>query len=397
MNTAPARAEPGRRRWLASATALLVALVAVPAAWWLLPHDRGAAAIAGWHPALNPPPNEPAAAQAAARAVLRSAPVNGQAFRVLAQNAEADSPASQALWAQALAWAPRDIDTRAALADQALEAGNPAAALQHLDALMRVQPALRAPLLEQMLLPELGNPALRTALLDHLQADPPWRPHLATLLARQPQATAGAEALWQQLAERGPLAPAELQAWQQQRRLAGDAAGAYQLWREHLPATLQPHLGTVFDGGFEAEPGNTPYHWQWPRQAGVAIVRDDSHAQDGQHSLRVEFAGRSLRFEGPRQTLGPLPAGTYRLQASADNRTGNPRPFQWQLHCGRQLLATLALADSPGWQNRQQGFVLATPCNEPVLRLGHTGRTVPERVLRGSLWLDAVQITRQDP
>jgi hypothetical protein len=158
-----------------------------------------------------------------------------------------------------------------------------------------------------------------------------------------------------------PTGAAELQAWQQQRRLAGDAAGAYQLWREHLPPTLQPYLASVFDGGFEAEPGNTPYHWQWPRQAGVAIVRDDSHAQDGQHALRVEFAGRSLRFDGPRQTLGPLPAGTYRLQASADNRTGNPRPFHWQLHCGRQLLASLALADSPGWQNRQQGFVLATP------------------------------------
>ena len=106
---------------------------------------------------------EPAVTQAdvaTAHAILRERPHDGRAYRVLAQAADARGDREEAtrLYEVAVRLAPRDRLTRAALIDRALTRDDVPAALEHLDALLRVAPGVRDTVLTE-LAKTLGNAA----------------------------------------------------------------------------------------------------------------------------------------------------------------------------------------------------------------------------------------------
>ena len=86
------------------------------------------------------------AAEALAKRALAANPLDGRAYRVLADVASArgDRERQQALIALAVQHAPRDIAARAWAAQIALERGDAAAAVAHYDRILRVAPRAQA-------------------------------------------------------------------------------------------------------------------------------------------------------------------------------------------------------------------------------------------------------------
>jgi hypothetical protein len=332
---------------------------------------------------------------AAAERILRQRPIDGRAFRVLAQHADAagDHVRADALYAIAVRLAPRDRLTRAALADRAFAAGDLAAALQQLDALWRVAPQMRAPLLRVL---PLGDVRVRAALIDRLALQPPWRDALRSVLLDPATPAANAAQLLDQLAARAPLTEAEQGARIVLLQRLGRAPEARRLW---LASVGQPASGVVplaFDGGFEQPDIRDGYGWRQSPPPGVAFIDDDREPAEGKHALAIEFEGRAVTTPGLEQALA-LPPGDYALSTAADNRTDAQRPFAWTLRCqdGGTVLLTLPLPDAStdGWQQVRDRFNVPASCHGQLLRLDYLGRSLDERQFSGSLRIDAVRVS----
>lgn len=379
-----------------TAVAALCALVLAWAAWNVVTVDAPVGPVAGanrWMRTISSDAGfDPPSGRRAAHHALESIPIDGRASRALAQVAEAEGDTGQAraLWAIAAARAPRDVITRARLTDMELARGRFDEGMAHLDALMRVSPRLRRPLL-RVVAPHLGDADLRQALLARLANDPPWRSGLALELRGAGVAPDAAETLLGELATIVPLTPEELETRIRLLRQLDRPGEARQLWLAALPAELRSLEGQPFDGGFEGTATGGAYGWHWTDTPGTAVRYDRSSAHAGAQSLLLEFSGRETRLRGPSQNLQLAP-GAYRLQAAADNRTGSPRPFQWEIRCGNQGLAQLPLATARGWSETAVDFDVPPDCSEQELQLRHLGRNLAERQLGGSLALDAVVI-----
>jgi tetratricopeptide (TPR) repeat protein len=339
-------------------------------------------------PALQPTDAE------RARAMLRSRPIDGRAYRVLAQVADArgDHARADALYAIAVRRAPRDRPTRAALADRAFATGDYPGALQQLDALLRVAPGVRVPVL-QGLMPYLGDARLRAALVDRLTADPPWRDALIPVLLDAKTPPAIAVQLLAELAAGTSPTERETDTRITLLQRMGRSNQARQLWLARLPAGAGQGHGLLFDGGFEHPDISGGYGWRQAPPPGVSFADDRTAPVEGNHALAIDFSGRAVTTPGLEQWLA-LPAGDYHLAFASDNGTDALRPFAWQLRCqgdGR-LLASLPLPAAAGWQHGSGNFTVPPGCPGQSLRLDYLGRSLAERQFSGSLRLDALQL-----
>ncbi|RYZ75099.1 MAG: hypothetical protein EOP91_00130 [Lysobacteraceae bacterium] len=332
---------------------------------------------------------------ATARRILADRPLDGSAYRVLAQVAGQSGQATEAgqAYRTAVARWPRDRVARAALAEQAFLAGDIETGLEHVDALLRLAPASRAEMLG-VLMPALGDPRLRQGLAARLAADPPWRGALPAALTAEDTDPAAAEALLAALAARQALPPAEMQARIVVLDRLGRAGQARQLWVDGLAAEDRAVAGLVHDGGFERPALSGGYAWQYQVPAGVGLGHDQAQPFAGKASLALEFGGRAVQFSGVRQVLALAP-GRYRLQLAARNQVDSTRPFLWRIGCNGQPgapLAELEVPPSPQWQTLAAAFEVPAACTAQTLQLLHPARSMSERQLRGSLAFDAVEI-----
>lgn len=414
---------PARPPWLRWTTAIAAAAVMAIAAIQLARVDADLGAPFGPDRIVHALDASPALAStdaAQARLALRDRPVDGAAYRVLAQAEDAVGHADRAgaLYATAVARWPRDRIARAELADRAFAGEDIEAGLTHLDALLRVAPELRAAVLAS-LMPYLGDPRIAAGLLARLAANPPWRDAVpAALLAATPPtaptapaaptatatapttapATATAEALLATLATRIPPTPAELQARMTLLDRLGRPAQARAIWLTTLAPDDRAAAGLVFDGGFERPGVVDGYAWQLSAPPGAAIGYAAAGAYQGQSALAIGFDGRAVQFAGVRQRLA-LPAGRYRLQLAARNRVDTARPFVWRVACDAGSPAPLAELPVPvtgagQWQTIAVAFEVPPACASQSLQLHHTARSLAEQRLAGDLLFDAVLISR---
>jgi hypothetical protein len=329
-----------------------------------------------------------------ARAMLRNRPIDGRAYRVLAQVADArgDYAGADALYAIAVRRAPRDRLARAALADRAFAAGDFPGAVRQIDALLRVAPGVRVPVL-QGLMPHLGDVRLRAALVDRLAGDPPWRGALRPVLLDAKAPPAVAAQVLADLAARISLTQSESDTRITLLQRMGRSQQARQLWLARLPAGSGQGDGLLFDGGFEHPGISGGYGWRQTPPPGVGFADDQLDPAEGDHALAVDFSGRAVSTTGLEQWLA-LPAGDYRLAFASDNGTDAPRPFAFQLRCqddGR-LLASLPLPVAAGWQRGSGRFTVPPGCPGQSLRLDYLGRSLAERQFSGSLRLDGLEL-----
>lgn len=399
--TATAAKTPDARRAVRWLLAGVPALALAVAAALLLRVDTDVGAPLGpdrWLQAADTDHGNAAANSQRARAMLATRPIDGRAFRLLAQNTAASQARGDALYAIAARRAPRDVATRAALADRAFAAGDIGQGIEHLDALLRVAPQLADELLGQ-LAPHLGDPRLREALAVRVARSPNWRPALAGALLANTDPQAAVDLL-AAIARADALTPAESSTritLLQRLHRDGDARA---LWLAALPAHDRAGAtATVFDGGFEHPDVADGYGWRVGQAPGVAIAFESGDAVQGASALWLQFEGRAVQWLPVEQMLVLAP-GAYRLTLAANNTTDSARPFALDVVCreGGRVLATLPLpaaATRPRWSTTDLTFTVPAGCDAQLLRLRHLARSLAERRVTGALGLDAVGITAQ--
>lgn len=403
--TAAADGRAGRpRTGVASAWRIGVALVLAGGGAWLAiqlaQRDADIGAPQGADRLLRSIDADPAVSDAdvqQARRILHERPNDGRAFRVLAQAADArgDTDAATRLYTIAVRLAPRDRMARAALADRAFARGDLATAMKHVDALLRIAPATRETLLPQ-LASMLDRADVRAALIPHVQASPNWRGALVPALLAKTTPAAGAEALLAELARVHALTPAEINARVTLLQRLGRPADARAVWLATLPPAQRALAGpALFDGGFEAPDVTGGFAWQITPQTGVSVLPDGTEPAEGQGSLSLVFEGRAVTGIGVEQPLALNP-GRYRLSGQADNSTTAPRPFVLQVTCTTGGAAgSVELPDprpGPGWHAFVGSVDVPPGCTGQRLQLRHLGRSLNERIISGTLRLDALDL-----
>lgn len=338
-----------------------------------------------------------ARATALARGVLEREPATGRAFGILARarGGDASDPAHRALLETAARRAPRDRGVRAGLAAQALQDGDFATAVDHLDALLTVAPDQRRELLE-LVATLAQDPGFADALADHLQQRPQHRAAiLRTAASRGPGEAA--DRIHGALRARGGLSPAETARWLDGLLRDGRWGSAYAYWASAVDAPAG-RLPVPWNGDFGHNPTGSGFDWRLRRTPGVVFDRIALEA--GGHALRIRFLGRPVGRTGLEVPLLLAPGDhTLRLRV----RTRDLRSDQglaWTLACsdGRTRIGEGArVREAAGWTSLSLDFsVPAEGCEGQWLRLVNPAPRGVAQSLRGELQLTGVSIAPRD-
>lgn len=341
------------------------------------------------------------AAKKNAVAALQAYPFEGRAYRVLAQVADAEKKSELALslFQKAVRYSPRDLESHLWLLNYSLRTENADAAVHHLDKLLRMQIDLLPPLMAT-----IGGlavqPTSQTALINSLIKNPGWRTPAVKMLMSQQAAASQYAAFFNRLSKaEGGLSEPEQQAWLLALNRNQEWSLAYLSWANQLPSERQLQLANVFNGGFEYEPLEAEFDWQFDRVPGASIERAFREGVEGEKALRVRFDDQRVPFNSVRQTL-VLPAGHYRLSGlgfAEDLRT--ELGLVWSVQC---MVSGITLANSEPWKGRSQdweGFsmnfeVPATQCPAQWLLLKLPARIPSEQAIGGAIWFDTLRIQK---
>lgn len=334
-----------------------------------------------------------------ARRALRSDPLDGRPYRILAQLADAagDKPRALELFQIAAHRAPRDPVAHLWLMDHHLRGNRPAELLAHLDLLLRMYPRTFAQH-EPLLLALAAAPPAHDALAVVLADQPPWRHRfLATVATKAPDTGAVAPLFDAVRRQQGGLAGNELAPWLDRLVREGRAGQAYLLWAANLPPERQRSLGNVFNGGFEFAPDPVGFDWRFGRVPGARIERLGGSGVGGQSALRVAFEHRRVPFAHVRQMLALAP-GRYQLslRARADGLRSE-RGLVWQVSCvagGRLLGQTDPLRGQTPWHRTEMQFEVPADCPGQWLLLRVPARIEAEQQIGGRAWFDDLVIRR---
>lgn len=211
---------------------------------------------------------------------------------------------------------------------------------------------------------------------------------------RELVAARGVSATW-------PLQAEEREVYIAALRHEGLIDEAYLHWVNGLDKDALLRLGYLFDGGFNLPFDNSPgFGWQAKiaPNTGVIISRSETFGSSDDASLRVSFSGKRVRFRHVYQELA-LPAGNFRVR-------GRVRPDQLEGRIGVGLVfrcslgADMVPVQSEPWLGtgewRDFWFDVTVPaeCRGQQLRLESLGKREVDHELRGTLWLDDLQIER---
>ena len=340
-----------------------------------------------------------AAATVDAERALKARPLDGRPLAVLAQAADAAGDKQQAalLYQKAVRWAPRDLPTRVWLLQHALQNRDAAAAVVHMDALLRLQPQLLEQLQPQANLLAV-TPQARPALLKTLAAGPPWRTAFLAGLARSDDPIDAIAPLFAGLNTTPETPISEIDPWLSRLRQEGRALQAYVTWVTRVPESQRTALGNVFDGGFEIPQDEQPgmFAWQTPGIAGATAYWSANRGTLGENSYVVEFEGRRTPFAHLYQALA-IPPGQWKLTWRAKALDLNTeRGLIWQIYCepsGAVLLESPPMRGQFEWREQSAAFSVPPECQGQLLRLLIPARIPAETAISGMLWLDGISIT----
>lgn len=329
---------------------------------------------------------------------LQANRLDGRALRVLAQVAEAKGQPALALkrYQQAVKLSPRDLPSQAWLFQNALQRQDAVAAVTHLDALLRLQPALLVNLQNQAEILAV-NDITRPELIKVLLKSPPWRAGFIQGLGASTLSTDALSPLFEGLGRRAEMGPNEINPWLERLRRENRTPQAYLTWANLLPEAQRKRLGNVFDGGFEMAPEehNGPFAWRSGSPNGSLVLWTETRGTVGESSYSVQFEGVRTPFSDLSQSL-VLPPGAWHLQwrAKAEN-LDNPRGMIWRINCepdGRILAESEPMKGRFDWQDLEQPFTVPAECTGQTLTLMIPARIPAETLINGTLWLDEVRI-----
>lgn len=339
------------------------------------------------------------AAQDHARRVLANSPLRGQAFRILAQVADRRGDAAQALRLYQIAArrAPRDLPSRAWLAQYYLRQGRHADALTQIDDMLRMAPQ-RASAIVPVLVRLASDPAFAVALAQKLAARPPWREGVLAAL-RNPQ-TGNPEAagrIMEMLQAQGGLSEPEYKDWLDSLIAQGRWGEAYARWASRVDKP-GGRLPLLYNGDFRQPPSDVGFDWRTQRIPGVLLDFVPMAGVRGQAAY-FSFLDRRVPEGGLGQPLMLLP-GRYRLTFRARAAAlRSEMGLQWQLVCAGPagvLARSDPLQGDMGWRTFQLQFeVPASGCPGQWLRLVNPVPPGAAQRISGELWATGFTLTPQ--
>jgi hypothetical protein len=335
---------------------------------------------------------------AAARAAIRSAPLDGRGYRLLARQAETSGnlTAATTLYTLAAFRGPRDLPSLGWLTEHALARGDHARALTHIDRILRVQPELGTQLYPVLMALSAQEP-VQGDVAKILLEGPPWRAGFVVQMIQKSPDSTQLFGLIERL-RRSPagLSERELSAWLD--RLVRDRhwATAYLTWVNSLPPEYRARIGNVYNGSFELQPSNSGFDWRLLRVSGARVSRSQVTGAGGSLALQVAFEDRRVPFQHVRQLLALAP-GTYRLQGRVRlDDLRSERGLVWTLTCaedGRLISETEPMSGRGGWRTFELDLVVpSTDCGGQWLTLRVPARIAAEQRIGGVAWFDDLQI-----
>jgi tetratricopeptide (TPR) repeat protein len=340
----------------------------------------------------------PAGQEAAARAAIRAAPLDGRGYRLLAQQAELSGNLASAreLYSLAAARGPRDLPTLRWLANDALARGDYARAIAHIDLMLRLQPEL-AQFLNRVLISLSSHAPAQGDLAATLLRMPPWRSQFMVRLVSQSPDSQALFPLMERLRRApGGLADSELSAWIG--RLARDRewGAAYLIWAQSLSPEASQRIGNVFNGSFEREPSQSGFDWRFVQLPGAQMSRAQVTGAKDHLALRVAFEDRRVPFKNVSQLLALAP-GKYRLEGQVRlDDLRSERGLVWTLTCVEDqhpIGETVPMSGRREWTRFALDFdVPPADCGGQWLTLRVPARIPAEQLIGGAAWFDDIQI-----
>lgn len=337
-------------------------------------------------------------AERSARSVLRRTPIDGRAFRVLAQVAERRRQPDKALalYRTAVAHAPRDVQARAWLAQHALDRRDYPELMRQVDRVLALSPGTGAPLYP--LLTKLSaDPVFAEALAQTLRGRPAWRNTMLAALQAAPD-PAVADGVLSALHRRGGLDEAEFDGWIEGLMRQGRWGEAQARWAGPIIASGGA-LPMLFNGDFASTPRGIGFDWRVPRTVGVMVEFEP--AGSGRNALRARFLGRRIAGDVASHAL-LLPAGRYALhwRQRIDGVNADPG-LEWRVTCVQPasvLARSEPMRGNMPWRAQRLTFeVPAQACAGQWLQLGTAGASGAGQVIDGALRLADVRLEWLQP
>ena len=230
---------------------------------------------------------------------------------------------------------------------------------------------------------------------------PPYFTFLKTLTA-QNQSSAASQ-LWHDLIAQGFRFPVEeafpyfdylLQTHQIDQ--------ARQVWKDlskiHPEVEDAPTLNLVHNGGFETEFLNGGFDWRSQSAGQINVSLDTNQFHGGHRSLRIEFTGPAISDVGVYEYVPVQPSTAYRLIAFAKTEelttASGPRLVVEESSTRTILGTTDEFLETSSWMQRTAEFVTGPDTRLLTLRIL---RTPSNPLVKGTLWLDDIDLIRVSP
>ena len=339
------------------------------------------------------------AAQATARRLLAQEPLQGVAYRVLAEAADRQGRREEALRLYRIAEhrAPRDLPTRAWLTQRYLEQGDFAQALVQIDRILRMSPQ-RARAIHPVLMQLAQDPKFASALAGVLRQEPPWRAGILAALrdpkTGNPQA---AGLVLQALQDQGGLSRDEYARWLDSLIAQNRWGEAYARWAGSVAKT-GGRLPLVFNGDFEHVPSDAGFDWRLRRVPGVLLQFEQAPGSNGQAAY-MRFLDRRVPNAGLEQPLMLQPGRyTLRMRVRAQSLRSE-LGLQWVISCiggGGAAARTESIDGSFGWRDVEADVTVPPEgCSGQWLRLVNPVSAGAAQRVAGELWVDDVKVAPQ--
>ena len=336
--------------------------------------------------------DDPGAASAA-RALLAQEPLQGRAFRVLADIATRAGHTEEAsrLYGIAVHRAPRDAQGLNGLIQLEIQRGDYRSAMHWIDFYLRTSAGRAAT--SSRVLPGLVPLALdgrfASALVDVLREDPPWRADMMMALRANPTV---ASRVYGQLDQERALRPDEYYGWIDGLINAGQWDEAHTRWISS-PRTMRADASRVFNGDFSSDPVNHGFDWRLPSDASMG-VEFEPVAGTRRRTLHLHFFNQPVRAILLEHALR-LDAGAYVLRMRIRTRgLASTEGMGLQVVCpsGGVIGEGDPLAGSADWQASEMIVrVPPTGCPGQWLRLNQIWSGAGAKIA-GDLWLDDIRI-----